>query len=287
MMSDLKIFQINFGGGEPFLREDFFHLLNEAHQRGLVTCISTNGLSLDAEKIRILKDMPLTYLQISLDGAREETNDLIRGKGTYIRIMATIETLFKEGIPFSINCVLTKVNYYELNDLLELAKSIKAELRVSRFRPSGRGKLTRELLAPTISQLEEFASWLDENEMVKTGDSFFCLTSSRRRQKGLDMCGAAKMTLCVSPTGNVYPCAFLQEEAFKAGILKKEHLRDIWNNSYILNALRQIEVSVCRHCIRFDQCRGGCPAIAYHIYGEFGFPDPECLINIKNALYRS
>ena len=39
----LKIFQVNVGGGEPFVREDFLDLLSYSHEKGLVTCVSTNG----------------------------------------------------------------------------------------------------------------------------------------------------------------------------------------------------------------------------------------------------
>jgi len=77
----LKIFQVNIGGGEPFLREDFIDLLDDAHDRGLVTCVSTNGMVVDDGLARRLSGMKFLYLQVSLDGATAEVNDVIRGKG--------------------------------------------------------------------------------------------------------------------------------------------------------------------------------------------------------------
>ncbi len=41
------VFQVNFGGGEPFMRPDFEEILAACHARGIVTCISTNGTLLD------------------------------------------------------------------------------------------------------------------------------------------------------------------------------------------------------------------------------------------------
>ena len=38
-----KVFQVNFGGGEPFMRPDFEQILDACHEKGIMTCISTNG----------------------------------------------------------------------------------------------------------------------------------------------------------------------------------------------------------------------------------------------------
>src|SRR6266545_4082951 len=45
------VFQINFGGGEPFLRPDFEEILAACHGKGIMTCISTNGTLLNAERV--------------------------------------------------------------------------------------------------------------------------------------------------------------------------------------------------------------------------------------------
>jgi MoaA/NifB/PqqE/SkfB family radical SAM enzyme len=77
----LKVFQINFGGGEPFLREDFLQILNYAHSKKITTCVSTNGTVLDDKLVKKLRAMDLLYIQVSLDGATPETNDQIRATG--------------------------------------------------------------------------------------------------------------------------------------------------------------------------------------------------------------
>lgn len=280
-LTALKVFQVNIGGGEPFIRDDFIELLDYSHKKGLVTCVSTNGIALDNSIAERISSMDMLYLQVSLDGADEETNDSIRGKGTYRKILNAMEALAANGVKFSINTVLTRINFDQLETLRALAGQYGAELRVSRFRPSGRGKSSRADLGPTGEQLESFAEWLDRHDLVRTGDSFFCLTSDHRRHKGLDMCGAAKMTCCVSPDGNVYPCAFLQEPPFLSGNVREESFRDIWDNSPVLNQFRDINVKSCVDCFRFEACRGGCPAMAFHTYHDINMPDPECLVNLK------
>jgi len=280
-LTALKIFQVNIGGGEPFIREDFLDILSYAHEKSLVTCVSTNGMLIDHGLAKRLSRLKMLYLQVSLDGATAEVNDRIRGKGTYKKILNAIGCLARQGAPFSINAVLTRTNYPQLDDLREMAKEYGAELRVSRFRPSGRGKESKAFLGPDKDQLEAFAEWLEGHDLVRTGDSFFCLTSENRRRKGLDMCGAAKMTCCISPTGDVYPCAFLQERPFLVGNIREKALKELWDKSMVFAQLRNLNVDTCMTCTRFEVCRGGCPAMAYHIYHDINMPDPECLVNLK------
>jgi mycofactocin radical SAM maturase len=276
----LRVFQVNIGGGEPFMREDFLDLLKYAHIKGVVTCVSTNGLLVDRTLAKRLAELKMLYLQVSLDGATEDVNDAIRGRGTYRRVLEAMEFLSGENVPFSINTVLTRLSYPQLDALRAMAGDYGGELRVSRFRPSGRGKQSKDGLGPEKWQLEAFAEWLETNDMVRTGDSFFCLTSEKRRRKGLDMCGAAKMTCCVSPSGKVYPCAFLQERSFEAGNVRLQPFKEIWDTSEVLVRFRQLEVQSCVTCYRFEHCRGGCPAMAFHTYHDVSMPDPECLVNL-------
>jgi mycofactocin radical SAM maturase len=276
-----RVFQVNVGGGEPFIRKDFLDLLGYAHEKGLVTCVSTNGMLIDDGLAERLSRLKMLYLQVSLDGATADVNDRIRGKGTHKRILDAMACLSRHDVPFSINAVLTRANYPQLDDLRALAKQHGADLRVSRFRPSGRGKESRDSLAPDKEQLEAFAEWLEEQHLVRTGDSFFCLTSEHRRRKGLDMCGAAKMTCCISPTGDVYPCAFLQERPFLVGNVRERSFKEMWEHSLVFSRFRNLNVETCVACSRFDTCRGGCPAMAYHTYHDILMPDPECMVNLK------
>ena len=280
-LTALKVFQVNIGGGEPFIRPDFLELLEYSHEKGLVTCVSTNGMLVDAAMAERLSNLNMLYLQVSLDGATEDVNDAIRGQGTFNRILKAMDCLASRGVRFSINSVLTRTNFSQLETLRKMAGEYGAELRVSRFRPSGRGKECKSSLGPTAAQLEAFAEWLNEHDLIRTGDSFFCLTSDNRREKGLDMCGAAKMTCCISPDGDVYPCAFLQEEPFRAGNIRETSFKEIWDNASVFNIFRSLDVKSCLECHRFESCRGGCPAMAYHTYDDISMPDPECLVNLK------
>ena len=273
-----RVFQFNIGGGEPFMRPDFLDLMDYAHDKGMVTCISTNGTLIDAGTARKLSH-PMVYVQVSLDGATPESNDAIRGAGSFRKVINALEYLKQESIEVSINTVLTRRSIGELDKLRDLAADFDAKLRVSRFRPSGRGKNAWSALNVSRQQMLYFSAWLAEHLHVSTGDSFFSVTTEERRALGLNMCGACKLTCCLSPQGKIYPCAFLQEDEFYAGQLPEESFADIWHNSPVFHGFRQLEIKSCESCHRFDLCHGGCPAIAYHTQRKLGVADPGCLEN--------
>jgi len=276
-LHEARVFQINFGGGEPFMRPDFEQILEACHARGIMTCISTNGTLLDAARVERLAATRLVAIQVSMDGARRETCDAIRGEGVYDKAITALKLLAASRIPTSINAVLTAQNAAEIPDLHRLAKELGVSLRVSRFRPSGRGVDNWEQLRPSPAQLLAFSAWLAESGEVRTGDSFFSLTTQERQGLGLNLCGAAKLTCCVGPTGNMYPCAFLQTERFKAGSLRESTFQEIWDNSELYASFRNLRIHSCEDCRRFDQCHGGCPAVAWHLKNDLNGGDPECL----------
>lgn len=276
-LSSQKVFQINFGGGEPFLRKDILPVLDECHRKGMVTCISTNGTFLNDHVLGFVREREMVYLQVSLDGASPATNDFIRGAGTFKKIISTLERLFSWGISFSINTVLTKLSYPEISSLSALAKELGAKLRISRFRPSGRGKASWGYLRLGKEELKAFSQWLSEHKDVVTGDSFFSLEEEERKGLGLNLCGAAKFTCCIDPAGSIYPCAFLQDPFFCGGNLLDQSLGEVWLHARGFKLLRNLKVRSCESCFRFESCHGGCPAVAYFTEKTLNIPDPECL----------
>src|SRR6185312_8960264 len=84
-MAEMQVFQIHFGGGEPFIYPGIWKVLERCTAHKLVMCISTNGTLITQERARRLKQFDTLYFQVSLDGGIAETNDRIRGKGVFNR----------------------------------------------------------------------------------------------------------------------------------------------------------------------------------------------------------
>ena len=277
-LAEMQVFQVHFGGGEPFMYHSFWQVLERCTERELVMCISTNGTLITEERARRLTQFAPLYFQVSLDGGLPETNDRIRGAGVFQRAMSGLELLAAAGHSLTVNSVLTRYSFAELDRLYEIAASFDAKLRVTRLRPSGRGKDVWDDLHPTREQYRAFTDWLDEHPDVLTADSFFHLNAFGHKLPGLDTCGAATATCCICPEGEVYPCAFFQTPEFEAGNLHEHSFKEIWRHSALFHFYRQMGAGACSGCGQYDTCHGGCPATKWFVQHSLGVRDPECVL---------
>lgn len=278
-LADLGVFQVDIGGGEPFLHPDIFPILEHCVGRGLVTCLSTNGTLLSEDGARRLADLGVR-VQISLDGATEDVNDRVRGRGSFCGALRGLELLSRHSMRLAVNVVLTGRNCDQLDESYALARNAGAELRVSRFRPSGRGTEAWRELRPRREQLLWLRDWLDGHPEVLTGDSFFFLETNGRREGSLKGCGAGSLTCCISPEGDVYPCAFLQWDPFLCGNLGEASFATIWTASPVLASMRG-GLSTCSGCTQAAGCSRGCPAVSYGAGGSIADPDPDCITRLS------
>src|SRR5215470_19627562 len=157
-LADMQVFQIHFGGGEPFIYPGIWQVLEHCTTRGLVMCLSTNGTLITPQRALRLKQFDPLYFQVSLDGGTPQTNDSIRGKGVFNRALRGLELLAAENHSQTVNSVLTRHSFSELDRLYEIAASFNAKLRVTRLRPSGRGKDVWADLHPAREQYSEFTT---------------------------------------------------------------------------------------------------------------------------------
>ena len=82
---------ILFSGGEPTIRQDLPELASYATSKGMRAVISTNGTLIDRNMAKVLKDVGLSYVGVSLDGG-EEVHDHFRGvKGSFRRALEGLE----------------------------------------------------------------------------------------------------------------------------------------------------------------------------------------------------
>ena len=277
-LAEMQVFQIHFGGGEPFMYYGIWDVLEHARERELVMCISTNGTLITRERARRLAQLEPIYFQVSLDGGTPQTNDRIRGEGVFQRAMRGLELLAAENLSLTVNSVLTRYSFDELDRLYDIAASFNSRLRVTRLRPSGRGQDVWDDLHPTREQYRQFADWLQAHPDVLTADSFFHLNAFGNKLAGLDICGAATATCCICPEGEVYPCAFFQAPEFEAGNLHEHSFQEIWRNSTLFDYYRKMGGGACSGCGQYNTCHGGCPATKWFVHQRLNIKDPECVL---------
>ena len=277
----MQVFYINIGGGEPTIRKDFWHLVRYAVDHGVGVKFSTNGSGIDAEVAEQLAESDYVDVQISIDGADAETNDHVRGAGSFATAVRAMEHLQAAGFEgFKISVVMTRHNIPQVDEFKAMADHYGAQLRLTRFRPSGRGADSWEALHPTDQQQRELYHWLMDHPDVLTGDSFFHQSALGEALPGLNLCGAGRVVCLIDPVGDVYACPFVLHDEFLAGSVRDEGgFQKVWQESDLFTELREPRsAGACASCGHFDACQGGCMAAKFFTGIPLDGPDPECVL---------
>ncbi|MFH2137124.1 MAG: radical SAM protein [Candidatus Omnitrophota bacterium] len=135
IIDDVRRFKpsITLFGGEPLLHPECLELIRYIKKNKMHSLMITNGSLLNnfAEK---LVDAGLDELNVSLDGGKE-LHDAIRGlPGLFEKVTAGLKLVNsykqKKGVKkplINLQCTITKYNYKKLEQLIEVAKEIKAD----------------------------------------------------------------------------------------------------------------------------------------------------------------
>ncbi|HOW26903.1 MAG TPA: radical SAM protein [Elusimicrobiota bacterium] len=203
---------IHFTGGEPLLCPDLYDYASLVDtSRNILSCV-TNGLLLSRESRR-LKRARFDLVIVSIDSPRASVHDRLRGySGTHRQAWQGIEKARGEGLSVMVAMVVTHENLLngEVEEQINLCRkeNIVLQLLPARAQPLWGKALTPE-------DMKIFY------EMTSSGDPRWDGCSSYFSPR----CLAGRERVYVDPTGNVYPCDFIQQSF---GNVKNEPLRVIW-----------------------------------------------------------
>jgi mycofactocin radical SAM maturase len=277
----MQVFYVNIGGGEPTVRSDFWELVDYATTHQVGVKFSTNGSRITPDAAARLVASDYVDVQISLDGATSEVNDAIRGAGSYVTALRAMDNLYAAGfVGFKISVVVTRHNVDQLDAFKAMADRYRAQLRLTRLRPSGRGAAVWHELHPSAAEQRRLYDWLlAHGEQVLTGDSFFHLAAYGESLPGLNLCGAGRVVCLIDPVGDVYACPFAIHDEFLAGNVRSPGgFTKVWRQSELFADLRSPQTGgACQSCSAYDSCRGGCMAAKFFTGLPLDGPDPECV----------
>ena len=107
----------------------------------------------------------------SLDGAREETHDRLRGKGSYRRVMRAASICVVKELPFTLNMVLTAQNRNEIGEMVVLAEQLgSGGVRFGHLMPTPETALRKLDLSPEERREIESEIWgLKQSASIPVG----------------------------------------------------------------------------------------------------------------------
>lgn len=280
------ITKLNLSGGEPFLRKDFFDILDYTKKFDDIV-ITTNCTLLNEVKCQKLSNYSNVRLSISLDGM-EQLHDEFRGKqGTFKKVIDTLPLLKKYNIKFSIRYTISKNTIQDAKDVLKLsAKNGAQDFNTRRVILTGNATedllISNEEYKKIIKELIEEAKKLKIN--FRTGDP--TLIPIFPEVFGIDIkevehyyagCEAGDEIIYIDYKGNVGACSYIP---MFADNIKDKPLDEILNENKLFTMLRSYKESLkgkCKDCAYKMIC-GGCRATALALKHSLLEEDPLCLL---------
>ena len=232
---------------------------------------------LDEEKVKKLQNLKVNYVQVSIEGI-EKTNDYIRGKGTFKKIIKAIQLLKNRKIPVGISMTVNKGNLKDVPAVIVLANNLNVSyLSLRQLIPVGRGRQMKETTL-NIKEVKELFLYIlkarktSKTKIVMGGEDAILAQEGHYLPQG---CSAGYTSITVLPNGDVYPCRRLP---IFSGNLLKQSLEGIYYNSEKLQEIRNLNNinSTCQSCPYFNECYGGAKCINYAYFGDPFAPSPHC-----------
>ena len=292
---DIRWFEV--GGGEPFIREDLFEILETIRKCFPKTQILlvSNGILIRKEWIPKIKSL-IDRIQISLEGSNERIHSLMRGPNSqFKKVIEVIKMLVKNGIHTAIRTTVTKLNLHDVENIVRLAKDLNVKevgIRAMVI-SSGNSLINKHLgiskseyinLIETLPNLKKkYNIWIYSGDPIQNivNPAFWKYLSNKEKNKDklLEVysgCIVGIAYIYINNEGKYSFCPMLNTVCL--GDLLKEDIYQIWSKNIILSQLRKREYTNSKICIscQFRNVCGGCRARALLETGSLFGDDPLC-----------
>lgn len=251
---------VTLSGGEALLNRDIIKMLRYCREKDLMISLLTNLTYMRDDLVPILKEVNVSLVQVSLYSMDPAIHDTITTvKGSFVRTKAAIEKLHDADVPVQISCPLMKANKEGYGKVLKYAKSLRMSAQTdyimmgeSNFDTSNlANRLSLEETGKVIEDILEY----DQDYQLEMEEIEPVSTIDMEEYKEMPLCGAGINDLCVTVNGDIYPCSGWQ--AYVVGNVFRNSLRDIWEKSSMLEAVRKVkrkDFPKCLSCAAKDYC---------------------------------
>ncbi|WP_125152667.1 radical SAM/SPASM domain-containing protein [Clostridium rectalis] len=309
-LEKLNVHRISLSGGEPFIRKDFFEILEATQKYRFAKIINTNATLIDNDIAKKLSNYKFDRICVSLDGSNKQTHEKIRGKNTFEKTINGIKNLQQYKLPVSTLFTLNKNNVDNLIECIKFNEQLGITyMKVMVVCPTGRASdgdilVTKEQWYPVFLQLskmmfnkeiklhfkivppnESEVFWLyyfpleyyNRLDLLPVWGQNNIINNSSKRdiscQSGINACS-------IIQNGDVYGCdLMIGIDEFKAGNIKENSFGEIWIKSEVFKKLRNINFDdlqgKCKKCNK-SWCGAGCRSAAYNLYGSIYGSDESC-----------
>ncbi|MDP8215718.1 MAG: radical SAM protein [Candidatus Kaelpia imicola] len=127
-VKDWGIDLIEMVGGEIFMREDIFEILDLIEIRSMKVKLGTNGYLLDQERVERLKTYKsIESIAISIDADRERHNSLRKSGDSFQRACRALELLCDAPFIVGLYAIIVSESVDSIGYLIDLASKLKVD----------------------------------------------------------------------------------------------------------------------------------------------------------------
>lgn len=293
--------RISITGGETLTHPDWYKILAfSCSQPGFrEVCLQTNGTLLTTVEVNALVSLQFRGLsiQVSLEGATEETHDHVRGAGSFDRTMRGLRLLSEAGLGKKTCVAFTEMqhNFEELPYLLELLDSLGIGLLVSgTLVLGGRAKHTDQLALPKPSQYGNLLELYQidprfRTQYKKLGNIAALAWYTGKSNPSGQVCTCIENPF-ITADGLMYPCVMFLSDEFAARDVHVRPLDEVimealplWAELPKISLRRSEELKACQGCPGRLHCAGGCMGRAYAAHGILMTVEDRCAL--RKAVY--
>ncbi len=226
--------RVSFTGGEPLLYSRFQELAESTVSSGVQFALVTNGILLP--RFTRLLSRPelkpgLDRICVSLEGPDPETNDPVRGKGSFKKALQGILSARSRELPFAIKFTINSRNYQKIEEMALLAGKLGAfELQLAQLYPTPQNLSAGLALPPGQWELVQAES-LRLRDLLKLNLIF---SAGCYVDENFPICGHLGMTeYYVDSRGWLCLCCMLAGVAGRdSGKREKDRIADLRQTSF-------------------------------------------------------
>jgi radical SAM protein with 4Fe4S-binding SPASM domain len=289
---ELNIDELIISGGEPLLRKDIFEIIEYAKKRMRNVVLLTNGVLIDPQTARKLKDTNLDRISISVESSYKEIHNDLRGEGTFEKTLSAIQRLKDAGFDrksLNIVATITQKNIHTLHQFPKFADDLGVSMNFSEFQPVGRGEINAELaitkkqflklILQTGEYLPEPKKETETEEKKKEGNCGEANNGPRLVTFLKTDCGIVKKSLAIRCNGDLIPCHIFfpdkNPDIVIGNILDESTADKLWD-FYLTKIPTVDEKESCRNCNVRYFCGGLCFGVGYFKDRTFYTSHPFC-----------
>ncbi|MGA7624569.1 MAG: pyrroloquinoline quinone biosynthesis protein PqqE [Candidatus Acidiferrales bacterium] len=291
--AELGVMQADFTGGEPLARPDIVEIIREARAAGLYASLITSGVPLDEKRLEEIVNAGLDHLQLSFQGAEEESASEFSGTRTHAAKLRVATWVKRYRIALTLNFVIHRGNLDQLEHMIALAEEIRPQrVEFAHVQYYGWAYANRARLLPTREQLDHSLEILKQAEERLRGiiRVEYVIPDYYSKFPKACMGGWGQKVMLISPGGDAMPCHAASVIAgMKFENVQKQSLRRIWEDSPAFQKFRGEDwmSEPCASCDRRARDFGGCRCQAFLMTKDAAATDPVCSLSPNRSMVDS